>query len=84
MIKIEHKKNGEVDVKISGNVATVWCELLEGVRRFHNANSEVLGESAADTITDSLAFLGKLTDEEITENEEELLDKFFEDRNNNN
>lgn len=84
MIEIEHKKNGEMNVTMSGDMRTIWGELLEGVRHLHKVNSKVLGESMADTITDSLAFLGKLADEEFVGTGGELLNKFLAEKNSNN
>lgn len=73
-----------MELKISGDLDTIWCEILEILRHFHQAVSEERSKSKADLLIDSLAVLAKLTGEEFTENGEELLNKFLVERNSNN
>ena len=65
-------------LKISGDLETIWCETLEILKNFHASISRTMSKAEADSFIDSLAFLSKLSSEELEGNAGEvLLDKFF-------
>lgn len=85
MIKAEYKKNEAMELKISGDLETIWCETLEILKNFHASISRTMGKAEADSFIDSLAFLSKLSSEEFEGNVGEVLfDKFLAERNSNN
>lgn len=85
MIKAEYKKNEAMELKISGDLETIWCETLEILKNFHGSISKTAGKHEADLLIDSLAFLSKLSSEELEGNAGEVLfDKFLAERNSNN
>lgn len=74
-----------MELKISGDLETIWCETLEILKNFHGSISKTAGKHEADLLIDSLAFLGKLSDEELEGvTGGVLLEKFLSERNCNN
>ena len=85
MIKAEYKKNEAMELKISGDLETIWCETLEILKNFHASISRTTSKAEADSFIDSLAFLSKLSSGEFEGNAGEvLLGKFLRERNSNN
>ena len=81
MIKAEYKKNEAMELKISGDLETIWCETLEILRNFHASISRTTSKAEAD----SLAFLSKLSSGEFEGNAGEVLfGKFLAEKNSNN
>lgn len=85
MIKAEYKKNEAMELKMPGDLETIWCATLEILKNFHASISRTMSKAEADSFIDSLAFLSKLSSEEFEENAGEvLLDKFLAEKNSNN
>ena len=85
MIKAEYKKNEAMELKISGDLETIWCETLEILRNFHASISRTTSKAEADSFIDSLAFLSKLSSGEFEGHAGEVLfGKFLAEKNSNN
>ena len=62
-----------MELKISGDLETIWCETLEILRNFHASISRTTSKAEADSFIDSLAFLSKLSSGEFEGNAGEVL-----------